>query len=247
MSESEYTDSEARKGKTEEELFKVFRTTKKMVKSPEKDKKSEKKRQKKEEKERQEEEGIRDLCVEILKEIKLIKVSQEKMNEEMKELRAEMKMMNDKWKNKCKKLEEKVENWEIIVENMEREREREREKRRTNLVLTAMGERVLIKDLSHSSTLSKYLQFSANALNRKVEQAVHNNRKILCTLVMDGTSIRSQVDWAGKFTGFVNIENNVDYNPEDREELNHHWKIPIASFLINDISEIEKENFVKMC
>ncbi|KAF5284870.1 hypothetical protein FQR65_LT13386 [Abscondita terminalis] len=70
--------------------------------------------------------------MEMLKEIKAIKINQEKTNEEMKEIRLEIKQMNEKWENKCKKLEERVDSLERKTEILEKE------KRRKNLVIKGL-------------------------------------------------------------------------------------------------------------
>ncbi|KAF5300809.1 hypothetical protein FQR65_LT09112 [Abscondita terminalis] len=133
MSESESTESDTKKRRTEDELFKIFRKSKKVGRSPEKEEvKEEYKKSKKKECGKKDEDEIKNLCMEMLKEIKAIKINQEKTNEEMKEIRLEIKQMNEKWENKCKKLEERVDSLEKKTEILEKE------KRRTNLVIKGL-------------------------------------------------------------------------------------------------------------
>ncbi|KAF5287656.1 hypothetical protein FQR65_LT12184 [Abscondita terminalis] len=123
MSESEGSLSETKKRRTEEELYKVLRKSKKVGRSPGKadERREEKSRDEKSTGRTEDDEEIRNLWKEMLKEIKEIKLNQVKTNEEINEMKKEMKKISERLEQKCKTLEEKCESLERRVEFLEKE------------------------------------------------------------------------------------------------------------------------------
>nr|CAI5852337.1 unnamed protein product [Callosobruchus analis] len=92
-------------------------------------------------------------------------------------------------------------------------------------------------------------------LKLKYEEAVSQDKTVLCNLVLDEMSIRQQVEWTGiKFTGYVDIGSKIesDILPEAKEVLvlmlvciNDAWKIPIGCFFLDGLGGVEKAGVVQ--
>jgi hypothetical protein len=121
--------------------------------------------------------------------------------------------------------------------------------------------------LPHPSTLRKWLATvdgspgytaeSLSAIKMQVDKMRQNEKDLICGLIMDEMCIKKHVQWDGrKYIGLVDVGTNIDTDalPEAKEALvfllvalNSQWKIPIAYFLLDGLSAVEKANLVNGC
>ncbi|KAF5307105.1 hypothetical protein FQR65_LT18462 [Abscondita terminalis] len=128
------------------------------------------KKSKKEECGKKDEDEIKNLCMEMLKEIKAIKINQEKTNEEMKEIRLEITQMNKKWENKCKKLEKRVDGLERKIEILEKE------KSRKNLVIKGLE---VCGDKEEVQNQVQHFLKDKMGVDKKIEEAMEIKKGII--------------------------------------------------------------------
>lgn len=120
-------------------------------------------------------------------------------------------------------------------------------------------------NLPHVSTLRRwykcvngapgFTQEALTALKDKAEEAGKMNKTIHCGLIVDEMSIRHHIEWdTDHFSGYIDLgtELNDDQLPYAKDALvfmlnalNGNWKIPVAYFLINGLSGVERANLIK--
>ena len=94
-------------------------------------------------------------------------------------------------------------------------------------------------------------------LEKKVEDAKSEGKKVICSLMLDEMSIKKDVCFDGeRFRGYVDIGNEVedDSLPCAKEALvfmvvcvNSSWKVPCAYFFIDGLSGADRANLIKIC
>ncbi|KAF5303687.1 hypothetical protein FQR65_LT00831 [Abscondita terminalis] len=225
MSESEGSLSETKKRRTEEELYKVFRKSKKVGRSPEKadERREEKSRVEKSTGRTEDDEEIRNIWKEMLKEIKEIKLNQVKTNEEIKEMKEEMKKISERLEQKCKTLEEKCESLERRVEFLEKE------DKKKNLVIKGVdikgGRKEIRKEIE--GMIKETL-----GIEKKIEEATEI-RKGIVIIKMENIEDRNK----GKMKG-TKIYIDEDLTKKERE---------IQTIIRMEAKKLEKEgNIVKI-
>ena len=121
--------------------------------------------------------------------------------------------------------------------------------------------------LPHPRTIAKWYQNvdgkpgfterAFQALGDRVKVAQMQEKKVVCSLVMDEIHIREHIEWDGsKYCGYIDMGTELDDDslPIAKEaltfmvvSLNQGWKMPIGYFLINGLSGLERKNLVTLC
>ncbi|CAI6375520.1 unnamed protein product [Macrosiphum euphorbiae] len=118
--------------------------------------------------------------------------------------------------------------------------------------------------LPHPQTLSKwYASVNAKpgickeALNRLKLKCDNTANPVYCALIMDEVAIRKHVEWDGyKYHGYVDF--GAQLNNESLEiateclvfllvSITESWKLPVAYFLCDHLSSMQKGNLVEQC